>query len=58
MADVQINIADLNGITTQKSVTTDASGNGLVALGDLASGMYIINVTYGGNSSFKSSFTS
>ena len=51
MADVQINIAELNGITTQKSVTTDA-------LGDLASGQHIINASYGGNSSFKSNLTS
>ena len=55
---IQINITDLNGSTTQKSVTTDASGNGVIALGDLASGQYMINVSYDGNSSFKSSFAS
>ena len=55
---IQINITDLNGSTTQKSVTTDASGNGVIALGDLASGQYMINVAYDGNSSFKSSFAS
>ena len=55
---IQINITDLNGSTTQKSVTTDASGNGVIALGDLASGQYMINVSYDGNSSLKSSFAS
>ena len=55
---IQINITDLNGSTTQKTLTTDASGNGVIALGDLASGQYMINVAYDGNSSFKSSFAS
>lgn len=57
-AAVQINITSTNGITTQKTVTTDASGNGVVSLGELASGQYMINVAYDGNSSFKSSFAS
>ena len=55
---IQINITDLNGSTTQKTLTTDASGNGVIALGDLASGQYMINVAYYGNSSLKSSFAS
>ena len=55
---IQINITDLNGSTTQKTLTTDASGNGVIVLGDLASGQYMINVSYDGNSSFKSSFAS
>ena len=55
---IQINITDLNGSTTQKTLTTDASGNGVIALGDLASGQYMINVAYAGNSSLKSSFAS
>lgn len=55
---IQINITDLNGSTTQKTLTTDASGNGVIALGDLASGQYMINVAYDGNSSLKSSFDS
>jgi hypothetical protein len=55
---IQINITDLNGSTTQKTLTTDASGNGVIALGDLTSGQYMINVSYDGNSSFKSSFAS
>lgn len=55
---IQINITDLNGSTTQKTLTTDASGNGVIALGDLASGQYMINVSYEGNGSFKSSFVS
>ena len=55
---IQINITDLNGSTIQKTLTTDASGNGVIALGDLASGQYMINVSYDGNSSLKSSFAS
>lgn len=57
-AVVQINITDLNGSTTQKTLTTDALGNGVIALGDLTSGQYVVNASYEGNGSFKSSFVS
>lgn len=56
--DVQINFKDSNGAVTQKSVTTDAEGVGVIFLSDLASGQYRVNVNYGGNGTYKSSNSS
>ena len=55
---VQINFKDSNGAVTQKSVTTNGEGVGVISLSDLASGQYSVNVTYEGNSTFKGSDTS
>ena len=56
--NVQIYFKDSNGAVTQKSVTTNGEGVGVISLSDLASGQYGVNVTYNGNSTFKGSDTS
>ena len=56
--DVQINFKDSNGAVTQKSVTTDEEGVGVVSLSDLTSGQYRVNVNYGGNGTYKASNSS
>ena len=56
--NVQINFRDSNGAITQKTVTTNGDGVGVISLSDLASGQYSVNATYGGNGSYKASDTS
>ena len=53
--NVQIFLRDSNGVLSQKSVTTNNEGVGVISLAGLASGQYSVNVTYNGNSSFKPS---
>ena len=56
--NVQIYFKDSNGAVTQKSVTTNGEGVGVISLGDLASGQYRVNVTFDGNGTYKASNTS
>ena len=53
--NVQISFKDSNGAVTQKSLTTNGEGVGVISLSDLASGQYSVNVTFDGNGTYKAS---
>ena len=51
---VNITIIDVNGGKNSQVVTTDENGNGILQLNGLTPGNYNVNVSYGGNSQYKS----
>ena len=47
-----------NGVTSQKKVTTDETGNGVIVLSGLTGGQYTVNASYDGNNHYSASSTS
>ncbi|MBR6023933.1 MAG: carboxypeptidase regulatory-like domain-containing protein [Methanobrevibacter sp.] len=54
---VNVTIIDANGGKNPQVVTTDENGNGILQLNGLTPGNYNVNVSYGGNSHYKSNST-
>lgn len=55
---VYIAFIDVNGVPSQKEITTDDTGNGVIVLSGLASGQYTVNASYRGNDDYSASSTS
>ena len=55
---VHILIIYSNGTKSERDVTTNGTGIGVITLNGLASGQYTVNVTYGGNNTYLPSSTS
>ena len=49
---VNITFINSNGTKIIKQVNTDNAGNGVIALGDMLTGQYSVNVTYIGNDNY------
>ena len=55
---VNITFIGANGVTSQKKVTTDETGNGVIVLSGLIGGQYTVNASYDGNNHYSASSTS
>lgn len=55
---INITFDNGNGVLSERTLTTDSAGIGVLVLNELSSGQYTVNVYYGGNNNYLANSTS